>query len=150
MAMATLQLNGQLSVAGLTTSEVPHSPVPVIEISFAPEEVPIPEPYSPFSPMKGSFGIQQDDGDCYRPSLLSPPIQGFQLSPLRPLSSGQNRPQEHGKGLGSEQFQHLLRMSKEKSSVMIAKKQDLRREVALKAHKNRQCEFCSFSFFHSP
>ncbi|KAL5519508.1 hypothetical protein ACEPAH_1191 [Sanghuangporus vaninii] len=116
-----------------TTSPV----LPVIEISPAPPEEPQPEPYSPFTPLFPGCGRVMDD--TYRPSLLTPPVQSWSLSPLRPLS--ERRPRLTGQGLKDEQFQALLRASKERSAVAASKKQhDLRKEVALKAHKNKQLE----------
>ena len=92
------------------------------------------------------------DDDMYRPTLLTPPVQSWALSPLRPLS--ERRPK--GQGLKDEEFQVLLRSSKERSAVAASKKTDLRKEVALRAHKNKQrmCYSfifiaCFFSFFHT-
>lgn len=113
-------------------AEFPHSPVPIIEISLAPVEEPEPEPYSPFSPLNAAFGLS-DDMDSYRPSLLSPPVQGIHFAPLKRLNAPVKR-----QGMNNEQFQQLLRASKEKSTTLGTKKQDLRKEVALKAHRSKQ------------
>ena len=43
-----------------------------------------------------------------------------------------------GQGLKDDEFQALLRASKERSAIAASKKHDLRKEVALKAHKNKQ------------
>ena len=79
--------------------------------------------------------------DSYRPSLLTPPVQSWSLSPLRPLS--ERKPIPTGQGLKDDQFQALLRASKERSAAAASKKHDLRKEVALKAHKNKQRTFLS-------
>ena len=122
------------------------SPVPVIEISFAPPEEPVPEPYSPFTPLNQGFRDNGDE-DGYRSTLLTPPAQSFSLSRLRPLPSlsgcslgsgaGVAR-KPKGQGLKDEDFQALLRASKERSKVFSSQKKDLRKEVALKVHKNKQ------------
>ncbi|KAH8110649.1 hypothetical protein DFH11DRAFT_1801866 [Phellopilus nigrolimitatus] len=98
------------------------SPVPVIEISPAPHEAPQPEPFSPFTPLNAGFGAAADD--AYRPSLLSPPVSCWTPAHHRPRAAA-------GRGIRDEDFQALLRASK---------KQDLRREVALRAHKTKQME----------
>ncbi|KAI5122349.1 hypothetical protein M0805_004107 [Coniferiporia weirii] len=110
------------------------SPLPVIEISLAPPEELQPEPYSPFSPMNVAFSVPVDDS--YRPALLTPPAQSWTLSPHKSLTTSVNK----GKGIKDEDFQALLRASKERSSTVGARKQDLRKEVALKAHKTKQVE----------
>lgn len=116
-------------------------PVPIIEISLAPPEEPQPEPYSPFTPMNSGFpsaaGRDADvNDDAYRPALLTPPpLQSWSLSQRRPLSV-----QPKNKGLRDEEFQALLRASRERGVTASARKQDLRKEVALKAHKTRQLE----------
>ncbi|THG93638.1 hypothetical protein EW145_g8324 [Phellinidium pouzarii] len=110
------------------------SPVPVIEISLAPQEEPQPEPYSPFTPMNAAFSIPADDP--YRPALLTPPAISWSLS-----SSHKTTPaSQKGRGINDEDFQALLRASKERSSTLGTRKHDLRKEVALKAHKSRQVE----------
>ncbi len=44
-----------------------------------------------------------------------------------------------GKGLERGRFEALLRASRERNTAASAKKTDLRKEVALKAHRNKQC-----------
>lgn len=138
----------QLQLNDVLLADV-SSAVPTIEISFAPAEDAAPEPYSPFSPLpNASFSpttpTMDVDMDLYRPALLSPPAR---LSPLRPLSPRS----QSGQGLDSDAFQNLLKASKERRASHAAKtskgQQNLRKEVALKAHKSKQREFC-FIIFH--
>lgn len=108
--------------------------LPHISISLAPPEETMFEPHSPFS----WAASPADDEDSYRPSLLSPPVavspRPRQLSPLRPSDSP-----IVGKGLERERFEALLKASRERNSAVGSKKTpDLRKEVALKHHKNKQ------------
>ncbi|OBZ79560.1 hypothetical protein A0H81_00612 [Grifola frondosa] len=111
------------------------SPIPEIAISLASPEEPTPEPFSPFS--KCSF--VQDDDDGFRPALLSPPPSAMirrQLSPLRPASSPLT-----GKGLDRERFEALLQATRDRHAAVGGRKStDLRKEIALKVHKNKQAE----------
>lgn len=107
------------------------SSVPQIEISFAPLEDP------PFeSPSLFTFNLQHDE-DQFRPVHLTPPptTTTFRrpLSPLRPVDHS-------AKGLDNERFQALLSASKEKTAAFSGGKKggDLRKEIALKVHKNKQ------------
>ncbi|TFK57388.1 hypothetical protein OE88DRAFT_1619071 [Heliocybe sulcata] len=114
----------------------PVSPVPEIQISLASPEEPQEEPFSPFAAL--SPVIQDDDG--YRPSLLSPPCT---VAPKAPRLHSPLRPTEGpaGKGLDRDRFEALLRASRERNVVVSAKKTtDLRKEIALKAHKTKQME----------
>ena len=120
------------------------SPLPVIEISLAPPEEPHPEPYSPFTPtMKASFASDlrihdpsdDDEGiEPYRPALLSPPPP-VGARPWAPAPIRKVVPSSKGSGLAESEFQALLRAARERPSN---KKQDLRREVAIKAHRSKQ------------
>ncbi|KAL1667634.1 hypothetical protein GGF50DRAFT_48003 [Schizophyllum commune] len=109
--------------------------VPQISISFAPDEAPAPEPYSPFP--WGAPAEDPDDG--YRPSLLSPPPKGLTLprkhSPLRPSESFE----AGGRGLEADRFAALLRSSRERNAKR-EKTVDLRKEIAVKAHHKKQLE----------
>jgi len=114
------------------------TPVPEISISLAPPEEILEEPYSPFSPT--FFIMPDDDDDAFRPKHLSPPAAvtsprfARQLSPLRPLDAP-----VMGAGLGRERFEAMLKASKERSAAAGAKKAaNLRKEIALKAHKSKQ------------
>jgi hypothetical protein len=109
--------------------------IPQIQISPAPPEEPVVEPYSPFSST-----TPLSDEDAFRPQHLTPPPTltrfGKQLSPLRPSDS------TPPKGLERERFEALLQASKERNIGVGAKKAgDLRKEIALKAHKNKQGTF---------
>ena len=84
--------------------------------------------------------MAQEQGDSFRPQLLSPPPTGSsprfprQLSPLCPPDSP-----VVGSGLQRERFEAMLKASKERSMAVGAKKSaDLRKEIALKTHKNKQ------------
>ncbi|RXW18229.1 hypothetical protein EST38_g7623 [Candolleomyces aberdarensis] len=121
--------------------DILSSPVPQISISLAPpQEAPV-EPYSPFG--KTSFNLPSQPDDTFRPLHLTPPPTSSRFPrPLSPLSVSQGSPVERrkptGLGLDKTSFDALLKSSKEKP----AKKDlsDLRKEVALKAHKHRQAE----------
>ncbi|KAJ7042518.1 hypothetical protein C8F04DRAFT_80363 [Mycena alexandri] len=115
----------------------PH--VPEISVSLAPEETMVVEPYSPFN--WASIHHAGDD-DGFRPVHLTPPPSAAsakfikQLSPLRPSDSPVT-----GQGLERERFEALLKASKERNSAVGAKKgNDLRKEIALKAHGKKQVE----------
>lgn len=110
---------------------------PQISISLAPPDDPVVEPYSPFNP--ATFN---DEDDSFRPKHLTPPPTQLQfggprqLSPLRPLDTV-NR----GQGLERDRFEALLQATRERNIAVGAKKSnDLRKELALKAHKTKQAE----------
>jgi len=112
--------------------------VPEISVSLAPEETMLAEPYSPFSWATSPVG----DDDGFRPVHLTPPPTSTptrfikQLSPLRPSDTPFT-----GQGLERERFEALLKASKERNSAVGAKKgNDLRKEIALKAHGKKQVE----------
>lgn len=119
--------------------DILSSPIPRISISLAPpEEVPV-EPYSPFA--NSSFNLPSQADDTFRPLHLTPPPTSTRFTrPLSPLGASQGSPVEHrkptGRGLDKASFEALLNASKDKSAKKDAL--DLRKEVALKAHKNRQ------------
>jgi len=107
-----------------------HAHIPQISISPAPPEEPAAEPYSPF-PSALSAG-----DDTFRPQHLTPPptLTRFERQPSPLRSSGKPT----AKGLEREQFEALLQATRERNSGK--KTVDLRREVALKVHKNKQVE----------
>jgi hypothetical protein len=111
------------------------SPVPQISISPAPPEEPSPEPFSPFS----SAFLTGSCDDDFRPRHLTPPPTNThfnrQASSLRPAGVAAN-----GKGLEEYQFQALLKASKERNPPTGRRPADLRREIAVKTHKNKQAE----------
>ncbi|KAI0778027.1 hypothetical protein BD413DRAFT_489646 [Trametes elegans] len=112
------------------------SPVPEISISLASPEEPSTEPFSPFS----QCSFLSDDQDSFRPTLLSPPppamVKPKQLSPLRPKDAPVT-----GKGLERERFEALLQATRERNAALGTKRStDLRKEIALKVHKNKQVE----------
>ena len=119
---------------------MPYSPVaiPEISISPAPPQELIVEPYSPFSSIKF-----QDNGDDFRPRLLTPPPS----SPRRtrsssspsPASGGYNSDEErfdYNEGLDKQRFEALLQATRERNAKRAP---DLRKEVTLKAHNAKQC-----------
>ncbi|KAJ6574832.1 hypothetical protein B0H19DRAFT_934912 [Mycena capillaripes] len=111
--------------------------LPQISVSLAPEETLPQEPYSPFSWSTSPAG---GDDDGFRPVHLTPPPTSTrfirQLSPLRPSEAPVT-----GQGLERERFEALLKASKERNSAVGAKKgNDLRKEIALKAHGKKQVE----------
>lgn len=110
------------------------SPVPEIAISLASPEEPCEEPFSPFS----QCSFLSDDQDSFRPMLLSPPpptvITPKQLSPLRPKDAPVT-----GKGLERERFEAMLQATRDRNAALGSKKTtDLRKEIALKVHRNKQ------------
>ncbi|EIW64823.1 uncharacterized protein TRAVEDRAFT_159495 [Trametes versicolor FP-101664 SS1] len=112
------------------------SPVPEIAISLASPEEPCEEPFSPFS----QCSFLSDDQDSFRPMLLSPPpptvITPKQLSPLRPKDAPVT-----GKGLERERFEAMLQATRDRNAALGSKKTtDLRKEIALKVHRNKQVE----------
>ncbi|KAF9036421.1 hypothetical protein BDZ89DRAFT_460549 [Hymenopellis radicata] len=108
-------------------------PVPQISISPAPPQESLDEPFSPFP------WATPDADDSFRPKHLTPPPATAkfvrQLSPLRPADAPGK-----GKGLEPERFEALLKASRERNAMVGAKRTDLRKEVALKAHKSKQVE----------
>ncbi|KAF9270415.1 hypothetical protein L218DRAFT_952550 [Marasmius fiardii PR-910] len=117
------------------------SSLPLISISPAPPDEPIVEPFSPFPKVK----VVVDDDDSFRPRHLTPPpshtkFSTFLPSPLR-SSELDDSSAPAGKGLERERFEALLRASRERNGTMGSKKgNDLRKEIALKVHKNKQAE----------
>jgi len=114
-----------------------ESPVPVICISPAVFEPPPVEPQSILSP---SLMGKSSGEEGYRATYLSPSPQtprfARQLSPLRPADAPVT-----GKGLERERFEALLKASRERNAALGKKKAvDLRKEIALKAHKTKQVE----------
>lgn len=115
--------------------------IPQISISPAPPMELPEEPYSPFT--KAALNIQQDE-DSFRPiHLTPPPIHSKFIKPRSSGSPGSPSDIETGKtagaGLDRARFEALLNTSS-KPLPGAKKSADLRREVALKAHRNRQVE----------
>jgi hypothetical protein len=112
--------------------------IPKISISLAPPEVPVPDPTSPFTSL--AFASKIADGDGFRPSHLTPPPTPTSLKrALSPLIPTQDT---NGRGLDGQRFQALLNATRERGAHNIAKKHvDLRKEIALKVHKNKQGMF---------
>jgi hypothetical protein len=118
----------------------PRSPVPAICISPAPYQAPPPE--EPKSPFDCLSPISPADDDGPRSVLLTPPPvlspgRGSPLSPLRPADAPVK-----GTGLERERFEALLKTSRERNAMLggaTRRTQDLRKEIALKAHKSKQC-----------
>ncbi|KAG2023270.1 hypothetical protein CC2G_000941 [Coprinopsis cinerea AmutBmut pab1-1] len=108
--------------------------IPHIEISLAPPE-PIPvEPYSPFA--NSTFQLPQQDDDGFRPLHLTPPPVHTRFIRNR---TRDDQAKQAGKGLDRARFEALLNASKERQAG-AKKATDLRKEVALKVHKNKQAE----------
>ncbi|KAG8866119.1 hypothetical protein FRC20_009039 [Serendipita sp. 405] len=107
---------------------IPTSPVPSINIEFCAGPAPLKEPSSPFDNIQFSVDIV-GGGDKYRSHhLLPPPVH----SPKeRPTVAVQSRPPQ-GKGLDVASFEALRAASKNR--------QDLRKEVAVRAHQSKQIE----------
>jgi len=120
--------------------QIPSSPVPSISISFAPNQIPVVEPKSPF------VVNLLAEPDSPRPQHLLPPPslspnqlshteRHGQLSPLSLASSS------GGKGMERARFEAMLKASKERSTMTRSKKAvDLRKELAVKAQMTKQLE----------
>jgi len=110
--------------------------IPKISISPAPPEDPVLDPTSPFTSL--AFAGQIADTDGFRPSHLTPPLTPTSLkralSPLIPTQDTAN-----GRGLDSQRFQALLNATRERGTHK--KHVDLRKEIALRVHKNKQGMF---------
>ncbi|KAL0072156.1 hypothetical protein AAF712_001079 [Marasmius tenuissimus] len=114
------------------------SSLPMISISFAPPEDPIVEPFSPFPKVNV---LVNDDNDGFRPKHLTPPPTHTKFSTFLPSPLRGSANESAGKGLERDRFEALLRATKERNSAAGTKKgSDLRKEIALKAHKNKQAE----------
>ncbi|KAJ4001299.1 hypothetical protein F5050DRAFT_1664076 [Lentinula boryana] len=108
--------------------------LPQISISLAPPEDPIVEPISPFSWVKAAVN---DDG--FRSTHLTPPPTHLKFSTNLPSPLGPA--ESKAKGLERDRFEALLRATRERNAYIVGKKDgDLRKEIALKAHKNKQVE----------
>ncbi|KAJ3809663.1 hypothetical protein F5876DRAFT_89327 [Lentinula aff. lateritia] len=109
--------------------------LPQISISLAPPEQPIVEPFSPFSWVKAA--VNDDDG--FRSTHLTPPPTHVKFSTNLPSPLG---PTDHkAKGLERDRFEALLKATRERNAFSGGKKDsDLRKEIALRAHKNKQVE----------
>jgi len=115
---------------------LPNLSTPSIFISPAPADDPPVEPYSPFDFQPRS---PVNDQDGYRPSLLSPPPV---LTPRFPRQPSPLRPADTlcaGKGLDRGRFEALLASTRERNACP-KKEPDLRKELAMKAHKSKQME----------
>jgi len=117
---------------------LPPMAVPEICISLAPPSENRTEPFSPFD---GVHIVVQEKADDYRPALLSPPHFPVSipkhLSPLSPADAPVK-----GQGLERERFEQLLQSSRERSAALGNKRSpDLRKELAVKTYKSKQCAF---------
>lgn len=112
------------------------APLPQISISPAPPQDPLVEPFSPFS--LGISTVNDDDDDGFRPKHLTPPPTHLRFSgKLSPKVVEVIPP----KGLERDRFEALLKASRERNinaSAGTKKTTDLRKEIALKAHKTKQ------------
>ncbi|KAG7099412.1 hypothetical protein E1B28_001265 [Marasmius oreades] len=114
------------------------SSLPLISISLAPPDEPVIEPFSPFP--KVSVTLDDDD---FRPRHLTPPPSHTKFNTFlpSPLRSSELDESSAGKGLERERFEALLKASRERNCMAGLKKgNDLRKEIALKVHKNKQAE----------
>lgn len=109
--------------------------LPQISISLAPPQETIAEPVSPFSWPK--LVTINDNDDAFRPIHLTPPPTHLKFSSNLPSPLG--RAETQTKGLEPERFEALLKASRERNAYSGGKKDGgLRKEIALKAHKNKQ------------
>ncbi|KAF5382988.1 hypothetical protein D9757_006356 [Collybiopsis confluens] len=111
--------------------------LPQITISSAPPDVPLVEPFSPFCSANPT--LIDDDEDDYRPKLLTPPSTHLKFSPSLPSPLGPTV--NKVKGLERDRFEALLKATRERNAYSQGKRDgDLRKEIALKQHKNKQVE----------
>ncbi|KAH8997573.1 hypothetical protein EDB92DRAFT_2112263 [Lactarius akahatsu] len=111
--------------------------VPSISISLAIADDPAPEPFSPFD-AQTTFPVCPPD-DSYRPSLLSPPPVVSPRFHRQPSPLGPAHTLPAGKGLDRSSFETLLASTKERNAY-AKRAPNLRKELALKAHKSKQME----------
>ncbi|KAG0709065.1 hypothetical protein DFH29DRAFT_890358 [Suillus ampliporus] len=120
-----------LSSIGTSIPHIYISPASPVKVS--------PESYSPFL----STDIDQD-GSGYRQRLLSsqchfPNVSPRHSSPLRPADCPPPR------GLHRDQFDLLLKVSRDKRAALCSRKvPDLRKELAIKNQRNKQLERRAF------
>jgi hypothetical protein len=107
--------------------------VPSISISFAIADEPRPEPFSPFDVQTTSPASHHDSYLLSPPPLVSPRFPR-QSSPLRPAYK-----LPAANGLDQSRFEALLASTRERNAN-TKKEPDLRKELALKAHKCKQME----------
>ncbi|KAH9044777.1 hypothetical protein EDB85DRAFT_489561 [Lactarius pseudohatsudake] len=110
--------------------------VPSISISLAIADDPAPEPFSPFD-AQTTFPVCLQDS--YRPSLLSPPPVVSPRFHRQPSPLGPAHTLPAGKGLDRSSFETLLASTKERNAY-AKRAPNLRKELALKAHKSKQME----------
>ena len=106
--------------------------VPSISISFAIADEPRPEPFSPFD-VQTTSPTGHHDGYLLSPTPLVSPRLHKQSSPLRPVHTSPT-----ANGLDQSRFEALLASTRERNAN-AKKEPDLRKELALKAHKCKQC-----------
>ncbi|KAG6897334.1 hypothetical protein C0992_002392 [Termitomyces sp. T32_za158] len=122
-------------------SMISMSTPPEICISFAPPEEPVVEPYSPFS--STCTNVNLIDDNAFRSVYLTPSPTfikfGKDVKPLSPLRPSGNDT-IHAQGLERERFEALIQATKERKKFVMdsTKACDLRKEITLKAHKNKQ------------
>lgn len=110
----------------------PLSPVPSINIEFCVEQPQIKEPSSPFDNV--AFNVDNGVVDVYRSiHLLPPPVHSPKLDRGSPTQHQHLR----SKGLDAARFEALKLSSKSLSNTL---KNDLRKEVAMRAHQSKQSE----------
>src|ERR1700761_2948714 len=108
--------------------------LPQITISSAPPEELIVEPFSPFYSAKATSNDLDDD---YRLTHLTPPPTHLKFSPNLPSPLGPTGNQS--KGLEKDRFEALLKATRERNAYSQGKRDgSLRKEIALKQHKNKQ------------
>ncbi|KAH9004319.1 hypothetical protein EDB86DRAFT_3209583 [Lactarius hatsudake] len=110
--------------------------VPSISISLAIADDPAPEPFSPFD---AQTTFPECPPDSYRPSLLSPPPVVSPRFHRQPSPLGPAHTLPAGKGLDRSSFETLLASTKERNAY-AKRAPNLRKELALKAHKSKQIE----------
>ncbi len=140
-ARISYELSPLLSLPYSSSSmALPNLSIPSISISLA-DDPPV-HLHSPLDAQPPFLPTQEDE---YRSSFLSPPpvfSPRFhrQPSPLRPTETP-----SAGKGLDQACFEALLASTREKN-VATKKGPNMRKELAMKAHKSKQSELLSLYF----
>ncbi|PVG03298.1 hypothetical protein CPB86DRAFT_793734 [Serendipita vermifera] len=115
----------------------PLSPVPSINIQLCAEQPPVKEPSSPFDKIEFTMANNNNNNslESYRSQhLLPPPIH----SPKERQVVAKPTIVAGGRGLDAARFEALRNASRQ--SALHVVRQDLRKEVALRAHQSKQIE----------
>lgn len=109
--------------------------IPQIFITLASPKALEEEPHSPFSSWLSPLADEDDDTKFRRNHLTPPPRPIDSPRLVRTLSPSRGESPTMADGLERQQFERLLKLSAERPSAASPKKpNDLRKEIALRAH----------------